>query len=206
MTSSIYTLHCGSSRSHRSKHMSVHNWGPRFARPDKWRATTCSTNAPISIARYRASGASSTSRHVLAGARRGTRSRAGRRTPSCRGARSARGSRSANARRRMNLVRRPRSLTSSGRAADVLDELAIEKRRACLERIGHRAAIGLHQQIVREVGREVRVQQPAERRIDPPSTDARRAGATGARSGRAGRRSRAAATRTDRRRTSSSSS
>ena len=64
----------------------------------------------------------------------------------------------------MTFVRRPRSFQPVRQPGDVFDERGIEQRTPRLERVRHRAAIGLDQQIVRQVSREIRVQQPAERR------------------------------------------
>ena len=51
-----------------------------------------------------------------------------------------------------------------GQGCGVLEHGAIEKRRARLERIGHRHPIGLHQQIVMQVAVKVGRQQLIERR------------------------------------------
>ena len=71
---------------------------------------------------------------------------------------------------------------------DELDELMIEQRRPGLERVRHRGPIHLHQQVLGQVGEQVRPKQSVDR-IEPGQREARRAG-----TGSSGQSRRAAST------------
>ena len=84
-------------------------------------------------------------------ARRGTRRRAARRTRSCRRRSISGGSRSANASRSTALVRAAVQLAVVRQRGGVLRSARVSSNGASrLERIRHRAAIGLDEQIVRQ--------------------------------------------------------
>ena len=58
---------------------------------------------------------------------------------------------------------RPRTFSAGAQAQRELDELGVEKRRAQLQAVRHAHPVGLHEQVVEQVGAQVEVQQAVQR-------------------------------------------
>ena len=102
------------------------------------------------------------SRARTARARRAARPRPGSRSrASCRG-RSRSGTSGATALRSSTFLRSPRTRWRGGSAKREVRHDRVEERHASLERVRHRRAVGLHEQVVDEIDAEVDVLQPRE--------------------------------------------
>ena len=141
------------------------------SRPQSCRLQSCAPAACSSSRRVTGAGSKNparggsrrrASRARTARARRAARPRRESRSRACVRARPRAAASGSAALRSSTFFERPRTLCFVGQREGEVRHDGVEERHARLERVGHRRAVGLHEQVVDEVDAEVDVLQPRE--------------------------------------------